>query len=51
MKKKGKLKLQSDMSDIKPKQEFSGSAAKDKKLPESVKTCKPGVEFGGGNYK
>lgn len=48
-KKKGnkKLNMKSDMSDIKPKQEFSGSSAKGKSLPARP-TQK--TEFGGGKY-
>ena len=47
MAKDKKLQLFSTKADTKPKQEFSGSAAKGKSLPEKPKSKS---EFGGGKY-
>ena len=47
MKKNKKLELFSTKADTKPKQEFSGSAAKGKSLPDKPKAK---TEFGGGKY-
>lgn len=43
--------MNSKMSDTKPKQEFPGSAAKGKSLPDAEKTSMPGKEFGNSKKK